>query len=283
MTTYLSKVFCIVLCLIGAVGNAQEFHGLAIYQSKIKTDAAIEQRLNNSKMPAERIARIKERIKESGERIFELHFNREASIYKEQQKLDAGSNRRGGMFAMMSGGGNTKTYVNTKSKQYVKDPESFGKKFLITDSLEELDWKLVKESRKIGNYLCFKATAIKTVPNTQGFRMFGRGEEEKKEDLPKTKDIIVTAWYTPEIPANHGPNMYWGLPGLILELGTDNMQLVCTKLVLNPTKTIKIVAPKKGKQITQEKYDKVMADKMKEMADRFKNNRKKGGRGHRIH
>jgi len=271
---------------VGAVLYAQEFHGFAEYQSKMKTDAALEQRLKDSKMPPERLARIKERIKKSGERIFELHFNREASIYKEQLKLEAGSSSRGGMFAMMSGGGNTKTYVNTKLKQYVKDPESFGKKFLISNSLEELEWKLAKESRKIGNYLCFKATAVKTVPNTQGFRMFrprDEEEKEKKEDLPKTKDIIVTAWYTPEIPANHGPDMYWGLPGLILELGTDTMQLVCTKLVLNPVKAIKIVAPKKGKKITQEKYDAVMAEKMKEMAERFQNNRTKGGKGHRMH
>jgi len=271
---------------VGTVLCAQEFHGFAEYQSKMKTDAALEQRLKDSKMPPERLARIRERIKKSGERVFELHFNREASIYKEQQQLEAGGSRRGGMMMGMMSGGNSNTYVNTKTKQYVKDPESFGKKFLISDSLEELEWKLVKESRKIGNYICFKATAIKTVPNTQGFRMFRRGgdeKKEKKEDLPKTKDIIVTAWYTPEIPANHGPNMYWGLPGLILELGADNMQLVCTKLVLNPVKAIKIVAPKKGKKITQEKYDAVMADKMKEMAERFQNNRTKGGRGHRMH
>lgn len=286
--TQLTKSLCLTLLFIGTILTAQEFHGFAEYQSKMKTDAAMEKRLNDSNMPPERLARIKERIKQAGERIFELHFNREASIYKEQVKLEAGNNSRGGMFAMMSGG-NSNTYVNTKTKQYVKDPESFGKKFLISDELVELDWILAKESRKIGNYLCFKATAVKTVPNVQGFRMFGRGKDadskdkKEKEEQPTTKEITVTAWYTPEIPANHGPDMYWGLPGLILELGTDNMQLVCTKLVLNPNKSIKIVAPKKGKKINQEKYDAVIADKMKEMAARFKNNRSKGGRGHRMH
>lgn len=108
-------------------------------------------------------------------------------------------------------------------------------------------------------------------------------EDEKEEEQPRTKEILVTAWYTPGIPANHGPDMYWGLPGLILELGTDSMQLVCTKLVLNPTKAIKIVAPKKGKKISQKKYDVVIADKMKEMAARFKNNRTKGGRRPPMH
>jgi len=274
---------------IGTILSAQNFNGLAIYQSKTKIDATLEQRLKDSKMPPERLERIKERIKQAGERVFELHFNREASIYKEQVKLETGSQRGGMMMAMMSGG-NSNTYINTKTKRYAKDPESFGKKFLISDDLVELDWKLEKESRKIGNYLCFKATAVKMVPNVQGFQMFGRGgkdankkEEAEKEAQPKTKEIIVTAWYTPEVPANHGPEMYWGLPGLILELATDKVQLVCTKLVLNPAKAIKIVAPKKGKKITQEKYDAVIADKMKEMAERFKSNRTKGGRGHRMH
>lgn len=172
--TQLAKILCLSLLFTGTILSAQEFNGYAEYQSKQKTNAAMEKRLNNSKIPPEHLARMKEHMKQAGERVYELHFNKEASIYKQQVKLEAGG-QRGGMRMRMMSGGNADIYINTKSKSYVKNPESFGKRFLISDVLEVLDWKLEKESRMIGAYLCFKATAIKTVSNVRDFRMFRRG------------------------------------------------------------------------------------------------------------
>jgi predicted GIY-YIG superfamily endonuclease len=47
------------------------------------------------------------------------------------------------------------------------------------------------------------------------------------------KEISITAWYTPEIPINQGPENYWGLPGLILEVTDGKTVILCSKLVLN--------------------------------------------------
>ena len=52
--------------------------------------------------------------------------------------------------------------------------------------------------------------------------------------MPKTIDIV--AWYTPQIPVSHGPAEFGGLPGLILELTTDETVLLCSKIVMNPKK-----------------------------------------------
>jgi len=87
------------------------------------------------------------------------------------------------------------------------------------------------------------------------------------------------AWYTPEIPVGHGPELYGNLPGLILELHEDKMHYVCNKIVLNPSEKIKIVAPKKGKKINQKDFDALMDKKQKEMMEQFKNTRKKGKNG----
>jgi GLPGLI family protein len=59
-------------------------------------------------------------------------------------------------------------------------------------------------------------------------------EGEKKtnfmDNLEMPKDVTITAWYTPEIPVNQGPEN-WGLPGLILEIndGKTVMFENCTK------------------------------------------------------
>jgi GLPGLI family protein len=57
-------------------------------------------------------------------------------------------------------------------------------------------------------------------------------EGEKKtnfmDNLEMPKDVTITAWYTPEIP-NQGPENYWGLPGLILEINDGKTVILCRK------------------------------------------------------
>jgi hypothetical protein len=97
-----------------------------------------------------------------------------------------------------------------------------------------------------------------------------------KETKPVMKEITVTAWYAPEIPVNTGPAEYHGLPGLILEVSDGTTTMMCSKVVLNPKKSISIEEPTKGKKITQKKYDVMMEKKMKEMQEQRRNNRERG-------
>ncbi|WP_332911473.1 GLPGLI family protein [Algoriphagus boritolerans] len=66
-------------------------------------------------------------------------------------------------------------------------------------------------------------------------------------EMENVKDTIrVTAWFTPEIPVSHGPESYFGLPGLILEVQNQGRTLICEKIELNPsTNPVKIEQPKK--------------------------------------
>jgi GLPGLI family protein len=62
------------------------------------------------------------------------------------------------------------------------------------------------------------------------------------DNLEMPKDVTITAWYTPEIPVNQGPENYWGLPGLILEINDSKTVILCSKIVLNQRKNV-IKAP----------------------------------------
>ncbi|MCM4151836.1 GLPGLI family protein [Arenibacter sp. N53] len=276
------KSFCFFSLMLFAshVGiYAQDFQGEATYFSK----TTVNMDFGGRQIPEDRKKEIMQRMKEANERTYILTFDKSASIYKEEERLEQpGNERGGGRFGMMSGAGGD-YYKDVKEGRYLVKNELFGKIFLVDDQLPKLEWKLGGESKQIGNYTAFKATATKTIkrPNMRAiFRRGGENDENKEEEFTE-KEIELIAWYTPDVPVNQGPGEYWGLPGLILEVKDDITVILCTKLVLNPTERKEIKAPSKGKTVTQEEYDKISKEKMAEMRQNFRRgggNRGGGGR-----
>jgi len=288
----MKKIFLAVLSLTAFMATAQkDFQGMAVYESKTSTAEFAKNFDGNKDMTPEMKNQIMERMKKMFEKTFVLNFDKSASIYKEEEKLDAPGQGGGGrMMASFMGGGGT-YFKNVKEKQYTVDKEVFGKEFLIKDSLPNLKWVLSDESKKIGDYTCFKATAVKEASKTD-FRNFRRKKEEPKKDteegktdekateekkeekktnffaeIDMPKEVTVTAWYCPEIPVNQGPDEYWGLPGLIMEVNDGKTIIMCSKLVLNVKEKIEIKAPTGGDKVTQKEYDDIMIKKMKEMSE----------------
>ena len=81
------------------------------------------------------------------------------------------------------------------------------------------------------------------------------------------KENTITAWYCPEIPVNQGPENYWGLPGLILEVNDGKTVMLCTKIVMNAKDKVEIKPATKGKQVTQTEYNDIVKKKMEEMQE----------------
>ena len=284
-------IFALVVTVASFMGlHAQEFQGMAVYESKTSTSDFKTRMEGNKEMTPDMQKRIEESMKKMFEKTFILNFDKSASIYKEEEKLEAPGQGGGGMRMMMSmtGGGGT-YYKNVKEKSYTVDKEFMGKEFLVKDSLPNLQWKMEGETRVIGGYNCFKATAVRVASKTD-FRNF----RPKKEDVATTKpadaakktslldaldmpkETIITAWYTPEIPVNQGPENYWGLPGLILEVNDGKTVILCSKVVLNPKVKTEIKASTKGKVTTQKEFDETVLKKMEEFREM---NQGRGGNG----
>lgn len=115
---------------------------------------------------------------------------------------------------------------------------------LIKYHTNNFEWKLTSESKKIGEYLCFKAETEHVFYWNGKFRRFP-----------------VIAWYCPELPYSFGPLRYSNkLPGLILELSQFKMSYLAEEIILDTTLKVKIVIPEdiiEYKEIrTQEELDK---------------------------
>lgn len=266
---------------------AQNISGQAYYESKTTVD--LDAFGNNREMTDDMKKMIAERMKSMLEKTYILTFNKDESIYKEEVKLDANPGNAG--FKMMMGSFVPgPLYKNIKTGEMVEENEFFGKQFLVTDQIKPLEWKVGKESKQIGQYIVFKATAIKKVdPNDFQMARPKKKEDEnkketevKKEDSQDPMDLIeipeeieITAWFTPQIPVGNGPGEYGGLPGLIMELSFYRTTLLCSKIIMNPSNPEKIERPKKGKVVTREEYTKIVKEKVEEMQENFRNS---GGR-----
>ncbi|MDX8554536.1 GLPGLI family protein [Tenacibaculum sp. 1B UA] len=280
-------VTVLLLCVSSTVFSQTNFQGKAIYQSK----TTIDPNFGGRQLSEERKKQVLQRMKSMLEKTYVLNFNRSKSIYKEEEKLEAPGTNKGFRFGGFTGGGTI--YKDFKERKLLESTEFFGKKFLISENREQPTWELGEETKQIGDYTCFKATMVKKATDFDwgNLRRRGRATKVKRDtstvkkvtkNLEVPKEVLVTAWYTPEIPVSSGPGNYWGLPGLILEINEGRTTILCSEIIMNSSEKAEIKEPIKGKKITREKYNKVVKEKMEEMRERFRNRRgDRGGRNFR--
>ncbi|MDR0228740.1 MAG: GLPGLI family protein [Flavobacteriaceae bacterium] len=90
--------------------------------------------------------------------------------------------------------------------------------YQVKDSLINWNWKITEEVKDVAGYKCRKA-----VSSYQGYSF--------------------VAWYTEDIPINAGPEIYDGLPGLILQAYNLGYEYVASNILISD-KVINIAYPK---------------------------------------
>lgn len=151
---------------------------------------------------------------------------------------------------MMGPGADDVTFTDLAKGTIVEQRELGTKKFLVTDSVSKLNWKLTGETRTILGYSCQQAIAQRIGTRMQPNMVNG---QVKREEVPDTANI--TAWFTPAIPVATGPEIQGQLPGLILAMDINNGRTVYKAIELSPKADVaSIKEPKSGKKITQQEF-----------------------------
>ncbi|EGV42998.1 GLPGLI family protein [Bizionia argentinensis JUB59] len=175
----------------------------------------------------------KELIKVASGFQYILEFNGTTSKFEINKGLAIGEKDRHYNMAIGLTGRGT-YFTNLKTNKQLQLKEGYGDKTYIESNLN-IDWTLTKETKKIGDFICYKATSYKELPSSK---------------------VLVTVWYAPQIPIAFGPKEYVGnLPGLVLEYEDNVVHFTASKIVLNPKKAITINWPE-GKTISKEDYQK---------------------------
>ena len=255
-------VFCMLAIFSVAGLQAQQKEGKVIYQRttqmqiRIADDAGPER-----EMPRTRTDK------------FEMDFAHGQMIIRQMEDEMPEENPGGGIVVRGFGGGmDDVTFCDLDKSKKVELREFFDKKFLITDSIRRGNWKLTDETKTILNHLCRKATSQRI-----GKRMMMSMDNGKMERKEVDDTSTLVAWFTTDIPVSVGPEVQGQLPGLILELETNNGRSIYTAVEISPKADIAAIKePTKGKKVTPDEFTKERNKMMDEMQ---KNNQ---GRNIRI-
>lgn len=122
-----------------------------------------------------------------------------------------------------------------------------GKPYLISDSIRVQDWKILNDMKEVAGHVCMNAVLYDSV-----------------------KMQRVVAWFALDMPFPGGPERYYGLPGLILEVNVNNGGMVIVADKIEPKildKELGLPKKIKGKRVNETEYQEVLkkfvADKRK--------------------
>lgn len=123
---------------------------------------------------------------------FELFFDDTSSVFLPIEEEDEASGMMGYMTTQ-----NT-IYQNLNNRNYYAIIDLWGTEAYLSDSMTIRDWKITENKRKLGGYMCRKAI---WEPNDS---------------------TRIYAWFSADIVPSVGPEGFYGLPGAILGLATED-------------------------------------------------------------
>lgn len=109
-----------------------------------------------------------------------------------------------------------------------------GKTYLVQDSLQCQDWKILNDLKEVAGHLCMNAVWVDTL-----------------------KEQKIVAWFALDIPHSGGPERLCGLPGLILEADyNDGAMIVSANRIESKKLGDELTLPKKlkGKKVNHTEY-----------------------------
>ncbi len=164
-----------------------------------------------------------------------LAFNENQSLYAygEENTEQGWSGRKETFFL-------TKNFTAEHSTDYI---DMLGKTYIVDDTLHTPTWRILNQIKEVAGYICMKAETVDTVKNQK-----------------------ITAWFAQDIPVMAGPERYFGLPGLILELDINegDVTIVASKVEFKKLTNEFNLKKIKGKKISDAEYTKIIADFIKD-------------------
>jgi len=226
--------YLFLLCVVSATGMVRAQPSLQIHQGIIHYERKVDVHRH---LPDPQMRATVPRFQTAA---YDLSFNDSLSVYKATPKDEAPdpfeASGGGNRIVMRFGGPGDDgvLYQNDANGLLLEEATLEEKRYLISDSVRDLSWKLSEETGSVLGHVCKKATAT----DMRGIRLI--------------------AWYSEDIAAPVGPEKFGGVPGAILRLDADSGGIVFTATGIAPSVAENDLRAPGGKTISRADYDKLL-------------------------
>lgn len=210
------------LFLIAAVVLAQQsiaqfvMSGKVEYERKMNVHAQMEGN--------DWFEKFKSNVPKFNSTYFDMIFDTGRTLYKPGREVETTTKPFWGASSPAS---ENIVYNSLAAKKVTALKAIYETKFLVQDSMRKIDWKEKDGIRTIAGHQCHKAVGI------------------------ICDSVYVIAFYAEDIPVSSGPEMFGGLPGLILELAIPRLHTTWTANKIDLlTEKDEFKIPEKGKKVS---------------------------------
>lgn len=140
-----------------------------------------------------------------------------------------------------------KLYSDYQKTQIIFIQNLAGKEVVVKKQFHDFEWKIKKSSKSILGFATKKAESTYHDPIT--------GDSH-----------TIIAWFAPSIPIRSGPDIFTGLPGLILEL--ELPKAVITAETIEEDEKLEIKKLNDKDALTQKEYEKLISKLNKKLIDK---------------
>jgi GLPGLI family protein len=141
-------------------------------------------------------------------------------------------------------------FQNFSEQKRVIVEETLGKTYTVDDSIVCYRWRIQNKMKEVAGKICLLAVAEDTV---------------KKQK--------IEAWFAQDMPVSGGPELFCGLPGMILEININNGCVLITaeKIEMKKLEVAPKPAKKKGKKVTNTEFNDLIAKHIKDCIKSYRN------------
>ncbi|MFC1556655.1 GLPGLI family protein [candidate division KSB1 bacterium] len=240
-------MFVIAVLLIGAGDSeAQEIKG-GVVKYEQTTKYNFESVFNPRGDADPRLKQFLASLPKEGKEYRVLYFTDKKALYEEDMTVEKPAPSR-----ELMGARERMQYMKPPSVEIEKVYSDFGideviqqvmfmtRNFRVKMAPEKKAWKFTNKNVKVLDYTCMGAEMA-------------------------IGDTTITAWFTSEVPVSTGPEMFSGLPGLVLAVEINGeTAIIATSIELNPPAEGVIVKPEQGEEYEKEAFDKIVKEKIEE-------------------
>ncbi len=189
------KLFTIIIFLL-VIGqcisqNVPIFtKGKITFQKKVNLYAIVDDVKGLSANEKSKIDQIKGSTEQFYSQDFTMSFLKDECLYKRDKK---------GIENALTAVSDLTIYTNVTLKKIYMEKDIGNDKFLISDSIIPMVWRITDETRTIQGIECRRANGL----------LFD--------------SIYVVAFFASNIPLSGGPDIFSGLPGMILEVAVPQL------------------------------------------------------------